>query len=157
MSMNTTKIMIAMLKNQDLLRYVHYLGNYDPLDKNLEDVGMATVKNNNFVLTLFNPEILVETKAMLFLNPYNVRFGRGTTANDKFLLDIVLPYKYWIIEETSELRVYSIAYQIAKTIDQKNIAGVGNIKITDCKAFKVDNTFSGVSLIFEVENATYMG
>jgi hypothetical protein len=106
---------------------------------------------------LFNPEILVETKAMLFLNPYNVRFGRGTTANDNFLLDIVLPYKYWIIEETSELRVYSIAYQIAKTIDQKNIAGVGNIKITDCKAFKVDNTFSGVSLIFEVENATYMG
>lgn len=146
-----------MLTNQDLLRYIHYLGDYDPLDKRLEDVGMAKVKQDNFVLTLFNPTILTNTKAMLFLNPYNGRFRKGSTANDVFTLDIVIPYDYWIISDTSELRAYSIAYQIAKTIDQKNIAGVGNVAIVDYKAFKVDDTFSGVTLLLEIENATYVG
>lgn len=155
MSKNTTKIMIAMLTNQDLLRYVYYMGDYDPLDTKLDNVGLVTVKNENFILAPFNPEVLSSTKTMLFLNPFSGRFGKGVAADDVYTLDIIAPYDFWIIGETSELRVYSIAHQVARSVDQKNIAGVGNIVIVNYKAYKVDDTFSGITLFLEVANATY--
>lgn len=146
-----------MLTNQDLLRYIHYLGDYNPLDKALEDVSLIQVKQQNFMLTPFNPEILSNTKIMLFLNPFSGRFGKNVEADDVYTLDILVPYDYWIIGDTSEIRVYSIAHQIAKSIDQKNIAGVGNVVIASYKAYKVDDTFAGVTLFLEVINASYKG
>lgn len=157
MSKNTTKIMFAMLTNQDLLRYIHYMGDYDPLDTNLGNVSLATVRRDNFVLTPFNPEILLNTKTMLFLNPYSGRFNKRATADDVYTLDIVVPYDYWIVGETSELRAYSIAHQISKSIDQKNIVGVGNAVVSSYKAYKVDDTFAGITLFIEVSNASYKG
>ena len=146
-----------MLTNQDLLRYIYYLGDYNPLDKTLEDVGIATVKNESFILTPFNPQILLSTKVMLFLNPYNGRFGKGVSADDVYTLDIVIPYDFWIIGETSELRAYSIAHQVAESVDQKKIAGVGNVVIDSYKAYKVDDTFAGITLLIKVSNASYRG
>lgn len=146
-----------MLTNQDLLRYIHYLGDYNPLDKELEDVGVATVKNENFILMPFNPKILLNTKTMLFLNPFTGQFDKSVAADDVYALDIVVPYDFWIIGETSELRAYSIAHQVAESVDQKKIAGVGNVVIDSYKAYKVDDTFAGITLFIKVSNASYRG
>lgn len=155
MSQNTLKLIFAMLLNQDLVRYIHYLGDYNPLDKNLPDIDFAEVKDNNFVMTKFNPEILIETKIMMFFNPHRGRFTGQVTAGDMYQLDIIIPYAHWVIKNTGELRAYSIAYEVAQVIDQKNIAGIGKVEITGWESYKVDNTFSGLTLFMEVTNATY--
>lgn len=154
MSENTTKLKVALLKNQDLLRYIHYLGDFNPLDASLENVDDVIVDKYNFVLTPYNPEILSQSKIMIFLNPFTGMYDKSVTADDVYALDIIVPYKFWVINETSELRAYSIAHQIAKTIDQKKVAGIGNVVIRRYKAYKVDDTFAGLTLFIEVTNAS---
>lgn len=155
MSKNTLKLIFAMLLNQNLVRYIHYLGDYNPLDSNLPNVNYVEVKDSSFVMTKFNPEILKETKTMIFFNPQRGRFTGQVTAGDMYQMDIIIPYTYWVIKNTSELRAYSIAHEVAQVIDQKNVAGIGNVEITGWESYKVDDTFSGLTLYMEVTNATY--
>jgi len=154
MSKNTIKLLFTLLSNQSLLRYVHYLGDYNPLDSNLSDVDASEVKSNNFVLTKFNEKILNETKISIFFNPHRGHFNKSTTAKHIYELVVVIPYKYWVIEDISELRAFSIADEIAKTIDQENIVGIGDVSIVDYDTFKLNNEFSGLAMYIETINAT---
>jgi hypothetical protein len=152
MSKNTIKLIFTLLGNQNLIRYIHYLGGYNPLDSNLPDVSPGEVKTRNFVLTTFNEKILEETKVSIFLYPHVSNFSRKSTAKDIYELVIAIPYKYWVIEGVSELRAFEIANEIAKSIDFENIVGIGNIYITRAETFKVNDEFSGLVMNFEVTN-----
>lgn len=143
-----------MLTNQNLLRYVSYLGDYNPVDSRLPDIESQDVKSNNLVLTKFNELILDETQVTLFFNPLNSMFTGQATSNDVYTLDIIIPYKYWLINNTSELRAYSIAYEVGQSIDQKNIAGIGNVEIMNWESYKVNDRFSGVTLFIKVTNSS---
>jgi len=154
MSKNTVKLIFTLLGNQNLLRYIHYLGDYNPLDGNLPNVNPGEVKANNFVLTTFNEKILEETKVSIFLNPHRGHFNRSTTAKHIYELVVTIPYKYWIIEDISELRAFSIADEIAKSIDQENIVGIGDVFIVDYDTFKLNDTFSGLVMYIETISPT---
>jgi len=152
MSKNTIKLVFTLLGNQNLLRYIHYLGDYNPLDGNLPNASPGEVKTRNFVLTTFNEKILEETKVSIFLYPHVSNFARRSTAKDIYELVIAIPYKYWVIEDVGELRAFEIANEIAKSIDFENIVGIGNVYITRAETFKVNNEFSGLVMHFEVTN-----
>jgi len=154
MSKNTIKLVFTLLGNQNLLRYIHYLGDYNPLDGNLPNASPGEVKVNNFILTTFNEKILEETKISIFLNPHRINFNRSATAKLVFELVIVVPYKYWIIKDIGELRACSIAYEIAQTIDQQNIVGIGDVFIIDGETFKLNDTFSGLAMYIETISPT---
>lgn len=156
MSVNTTKIVMSMLGNQNLLRYLSYLED-NPLDKSLPNISPMVVKQNNVVLTQFNQDILMDTKILMFINPFKGRFTFKTLANDVYAIEIIIPYKYWLIEDTGELRAFSIAYEIAKTIDQQNIAGIGDVNIIEWNSYKINEIFSGLTLFIEVTNAAIKG
>lgn len=154
MSKNTIKLLFTLLGNQDLLRYIHYLGDCNPLDISLPDVSPSEVKDDNFILTTFNEKILEENKILIFLNPHRGHFNRSTTAKHIYELVVTIPYKYWIIEDISELRAFSIADEIAKSVDQKNIVGIGDVFIVDYDTFKLNDIFSGLVMYIETISPT---
>lgn len=159
-SENTSKLANTILENQNLLRYIHYLDNkIHPLDKNNKDVNWFVVRNNNFVFTHFNEEILTETKIILFFNPVISDFRNPTISKDVYSLSVVIPNMYWIIGNNSqfELRGWKIMREIVKILDQKNIVGVGDVKVTNIKAGVYNNNYSIISCTIETENPSIKG
>lgn len=155
MSKNTTDLIYAMLTNRNLARYIHYIGDFDPLDVNLPNVKSSVVKANNFVLTHFNLDVLSEAKILVFINPVQGKFNSNNVlAGDQYVVDIIIPYKYWYIGNTGELRAYKIAYEICQAIDFKNVAGIGNVEITNWNSSKVNDLYSGLKLFISVTNGT---
>ena len=154
-SQNTVKLMYALLGNQDLLKYIYFLGDYDPLTKSSSELDIADIRNKSFILTKFDPKILLATKVMLFVNPYKGKFPKDAVTDDVYAIDIIVPNDFWVVKNTSELRAYEIAHQIALTIDRKGIAGIGNCNIFDYNSYKVDDTFSGVTLFVLTQNVGY--
>ena len=154
-SKNTMKLILAMLANQNLVRYIHYLSDSDPLDTNLPDANPLQVKEDNFILTQYNSDVLVENKISIFVNPMRGSFKpNDVTSNDQYTIDIVIPYVYWNIKDTGDIRAYQIAYEICQVIDFKKIAGLGNVEVAGWNSYKVDNQFSGLTLFVNVTNGT---
>lgn len=153
-SMNVTKLILAVITNQNFLRYVSYLDHEDPLSSQRDDISPLDVKDDNFILTKFNDKILRESKIVIFFNPYEGSFTHRASNVSTYTMDIIVPYDYWIIEDTGELRAYSIAHEIAKVIDQKNVAGIGLVDIASWESYKVNNSFSGLTLAIRVTDGT---
>lgn len=153
-SMNTTKLVFNLLFNQNLLRYIHYLGDYNPLDERIPNVEASVVKDNNFILTKFNDKIITDTKIFIFVNPFRGRFTGSATADDFYEISIIVPREYWLIKNTSQLRAFEIAYEIGQSVDQKNIAGIGNVEIVNWDTFKASDSHDGLVLLLQVTNGT---
>ncbi len=162
-SENILKIILALLPNQNLLRYIHYLDeeNKHPLDPTLPNVSAGIIKNNNFIFTHFNEEILTEAKVLIFFNSRHGRFShKNALSEDIFQMDIIVPYDFWMIETdgTLELRAYSIAYEIAKVLEEKSdIAGIGKLSIIDYDSAKVSDRHSRLTLFMKASNFTFTG
>lgn len=154
-STNRMKILNELLGNQRLLKYIFYLDE-QPLSN--EDVNPSVVRDKNFVFTKFDESIITETEIKIFFTTENIIFPRGnTTAPTFYMMDIILHNKYWTMYRSMIERPYAIADEIAKSIDQKSIAGVGRVWIGEAPSYKVNQSHAGVSLRIEVENATVRG
>ncbi len=159
-SENTSKLVTAILLNQDLLKYIYYLDNaVHPLDKSNADVSWLKVRDSNFIFAHFNEEILTDKKILVFFNPMTSDFRNPTLSKDIYSLSVAIPHRYWVIGNNSgfELRGWSIMREIAKTIDQKNIAGIGDVLMTNVQAGKLNNSFSIISCSIETTNASVKG
>ena len=152
-STNRMKIISELLKNQRLLKYLTYL-NDNPLSG--ADVNAGSVLRDNVVLTKFNETILTETKILMFLTTDSIRFSRGRVLDDTiYNLDIVLPNHKWTIYSNMIERPMAIADEIAKSIDQQRVAGIGEVWISAVNTGKVNSTYSFLNLKISVANATY--
>ena len=95
------------------------------------DVNAGAVLRDNVVLTKFNETILTETKILMFLTTDSIRFSRGRVLDDTiYNLDIVLPNDKWTIYSNMIERPMAIADEIAKSIDQQRVAGIGEVWIS---------------------------
>lgn len=155
MSKNTTDLIYAMLTNRNLVKYIHYIGDFDPLDVSLPNVKASDVKANNFVMTHFNTKVLTEAKIILFFRPIRSKFPSGkVTSIDQYAIDIIIPYDYLVIGDTGDLRGAEISYEICQAVDLKNIAGIGNVEVTEGDSYKVNDQFEGWRLFLNVTNGT---
>ena len=154
-STNRMKIIQELLKNQRLLKYLTYL-NDNPLSG--ADVNAGIVLKDNIVLTKFNPNILTETKILMFLTTDIIRFGRGRVTDDTiYNLDIVLPNDKWTIYSNMVERPLAIADEIAKSIDQQRVAGIGEVWISSVNTGKVNDDYAVLNLKISVANGTTKG
>lgn len=155
MSTNRMKIISELLKNQRLLKYLTYL-NDNPLSG--ADVNAGAVLRDNVVLTKFNETILTETKILMFLTTDSIRFSRGRVLDDTiYNLDIVLPNDKWTIYSNMIERPMAIADEIAKSIDQQRVAGIGEVWISAVNTGKANSTYSFLNLKISVANGTIKG
>lgn len=157
-SENTSKLVNEMLSNQDLIKYIHYLDNKKhPLDPSNPPVSARQVMNENFEFVLFNDNIVTDTQILIFFNPVINDYRGKTLSVDTFAMDIAIPNRYWIIQNKDgiQLRAYEIAYEVAKSIDGKNITGIGDVEIVSTQTGRIGSKgVSVISIVIEIKNTT---
>lgn len=152
---NLIKLLEVLLSNENLKKYIFYLID-DPLSQPTVDVDL--LETNNIILNLFDSNILDERRVTLFINPLEGDLRSQPLSDLTFTIDIVIPYKKWIMGEFGgQLRVFRIADEIAKEIDQKNVMGIGDTEIVRFRLFKVNNDYSGMTLWIKVNSSTLKG
>lgn len=145
-----------LLGSQNISRYVYYLDN-DPLDPSKSDVTVDLLGNGNIILTLFDEKVLTESQVKLFLNPFQGTLKTMPLSDIVFTLDIIVPNLYWILSGMGQLRPYRIADEFAQLVDGQKVAGLGMVNITNFKAYKVNDTYSGLTLFIGVNSSTLKG
>lgn len=153
---NLVKLLSLLLSSQNIARYIIYL-NDDPLNLLLPDVTVDLMENGNISLTLFDEKVLTDNKVKIFLNPYNGSLKTMPLSDIVFVMDIIMQNTYWVLSGMGQLRPYRISDEFAQLVDGQKVAGIGEVNITNFKAYKVNDTYSGLSLFIEINSSTLKG
>ena len=151
---NLLKLLALILNNQNILKYIYYLDD-DPL--NQPNVSVNLLETNNIILTLFDENILSEQKIKVFLNPLQGNFDNMPLSDLVYILDIVVPNSKWILHGLGQLRAYRISDEFSQMVDGQMVAGIGETEIIKFKTFKVNDNYSGLSLLISVKSSTMKG
>jgi hypothetical protein len=144
-------------QNQNIKRYIKYLSN-TPLDKTDEqpDINDSLI-NDNLILTPYNDKIITEPKVVLFCNPMNGDLESENVGEEIFTIDMIVPISSWVLQGQGKLRTFRISAEIAKLIDDKDVTGIGKVKITKFKCYKVNDSNAGMTIWIRVNTATSKG
>lgn len=155
---NLSNILTTIVVNQNLLRYVIYLSESigdNPLDTNKTDIILDdSIMSNSFLLTPTDPSIMTNEVVKIFINPLSGNLKPRPLGKDVYVIDIVVPLRYWTLKGLGLLRPFRIAHEISTKIDGLNIAGFGQVEITDYKVSRINDKFSCLTLFVEVKSAT---
>ena len=155
-SKNMNEIVDELLKNKSLLRWITYLDD-DPLSEEKPDVKLSRVLGKKIVLTKVNESILTEAEGIVFITPKGgaeKRNQKGVLADTIFEVNIAMPnhlsYSYPLRTD----RFSTIASEIAKTLDGKNITGVGETRVsTSFNTYKINEIYTAMMLYINVTNS----
>ena len=143
-----------LLGSQNISKYIYHLVD-DPLSES--DVTEDLMGNGNIILTLFDETVLTNSQVKVFLNPFNGSLKSMPLSDIVFTLDIIVPNLYWKLNGMGQIRPYRIADEFAQLVDGQKVAGMGEVNITNFKAYKVNATYSGLTLFIEVNSSTTKG
>lgn len=152
---NLSKMLGLLINNQNFKRYIVYLDKY-PLDPSLPDINDNLI-GKNIYLTPISEDILDTASVKVFINSYEGNLRNNPIGYDIYVIDIVVPVRYWLISGKGEIRPFRIAREIANTLDNQYIAGTEKINITKYHIFKINESYSGLTVWLEVTNATVRG
>lgn len=151
---NLLKILALLLNNENIKKYIYYLVD-NPISQ--PNVTQNLIKSKHIILTPFNPNILSQEKVCVFLNPYSGSFRDSALSNLEFLIDIIIPSSKWLLNGLGQIRCFRLADEISQLLDQQKIAGMTETEITQFKMYKVDDSYSGLSLWIKVNSSTMKG
>ena len=148
------KLLSLLLESKNISKYIYHLVD-DPLSES--DVTEDLMVNGNIILTLFDETVLTNSQVKVFLNPFNGSLKSMPLSDIVFTLDIIVPNLYWKLNGMGQIRPYRIADEFAQLVDGQKVAGIGEVNITNFKAYKVNATYSGLTLFIEVNSSTLKG
>lgn len=151
---NLVKLFTLIYENKNISKYVYYLVD-DPLS--MPDVTVDLLENGNYLLTVFDDKVLEEEKVRIFLNPYSGDLRNIPIGEITYIMDIVVPNAKWILRGLGQIRAFRIADEFSKMVDGQYVAGLGQVNITNFRLFKVNNSYSGISLFIKVNTSTLKG
>lgn len=128
---NLQKIMKRLLTNQKLLRYLYYTDK-DPLNPEKIDVTPEVAYQDGKTGVIRIVPIIDEKEDSKSIITMRVLKGVPSADNSEFLeiffaIEIFVPIQQWIIKD-SNLRPYAIMGEIQKSLNDKRINGLGEIK-----------------------------
>lgn len=127
---NLIKITKKLLKNQNLCRLLVNT-DLDPLnkDKHPEDInGMDLFQKNILVVPFLDSENQsTESKLVLYYSSGEVSNSNSDNENLSFIINVFCPFKEWRIAG-DDLRPYAIMSEIRKSLQDKRINGLGEIR-----------------------------
>jgi len=127
---NLIKLAKKLINNQDLCNLLVNT-DLDPLNKqthpNLID-GMSLLHKNIRVIPLVTSEDqTTESKIVLLFDEGSVNYNNSDNENLSFLINVYCPFKEWLITGDT-LRPFAIMSEIRKTLQDKRLNGLGEIK-----------------------------
>lgn len=154
---NLEKIFEAICENKTIAKLVFYL-DHDPISK--PDVSINMLKEGYYFINFFDGSIPEKDKIRLFVNFIDGDFSRPTsgTGTLDFLIEIVIPMKYWVLSGKSELRAVNVLDEIAMMIDQQLGFGIGQARVTRCRSSKVSGAdYNVMSANIRVNSSSLKG
>ncbi|MDD4779005.1 MAG: hypothetical protein PHT02_00180 [Tissierellia bacterium] len=149
---NLVNLFTLLYFNQNISKYVYYLVD-DPLSIT-EDVPVDLKDEGYYLLTVFDNSIPQIEKIRIFLNPYSGNLKKIGTGEILYQMDIIVPNTKWILNGMGQIRAFRIANEFNKMVDGKPVAGIGSVCIEGFRTFKVNDTYSGVSLFISTSALT---
>lgn len=149
-SQNKMNLLMAMLQNNDLRKWVYYLTD-NPSEE--PDIPVQKVINEHFNLNKFSDDIQQMSKVILFIDPVEGIFRHNKPSAEEWAISIALPNEFWFIKETGKERVFEIAHRIALCIDDQRLAGIGKALITSYKVYNINQRWTQLTLYVEVVNS----
>lgn len=127
---NLLKICKKLLGNEDLCRLLVHT-DLDPLnkEKHPEKInGLDLFQKNIKVIPFLDAEKQnTESKIVLFYSSGEVNSNNSDNENLSFIINVYCPFKEWRITGDN-LRPYAIMSEIRKTIQNKRLNGLGEIR-----------------------------
>jgi len=151
---NLLKILALLLENENIKKYIYYLTDNPLIEIN---VTQDLVELGHVILTPFNPVVLSQEKVCVFLNPYSGDFKNSSLSNLEFLIDIIIPSSKWLLNGLGQIRAFRLADEISQILDQQKIAGMTEVEVTRFKMYKVDESYSGLTLWIKVNSSSMKG
>jgi hypothetical protein len=148
---NLVKLFTLLYESANISKYVYYLVD-NPLS--MPDVSVDLLENGNYILNVFDDKILQDDKVRIFLNPYNGDLRDIPIGEITYVMDIIIPNKYWVLNGLGQLRAFRIADEFSKLVDGQYVAGLGQVNITYFKIYKVNDSYSGLSLFIKINTPT---
>lgn len=129
MGENLQLITKRLLANQNLLKLLYYTDK-DPLNK--PDINDDIIKNEIFDTLIKIVPRLKPRETARSIVAFRVTKGRKTKINDEFqdieiAFEVFVPLTQWILKDVS-LRPFLIMSEIEKSLDGKEINGLGKIQ-----------------------------
>lgn len=152
---NLMKLLALIVGNQNILKYIYYIDSNNPISQ--PDVTQDLIENGNIILTPFNSEVLSKEKICMFINVHEGNLKYQPLSDIVILIDVIIPIKKWLLNGLGQIRVFRIADEIAQLIDQKNVAGIGQVEINNFRTYKVDNTYGGLTLWIKINSSSMKG
>lgn len=134
---NLLSLFALIYENKNIAKYMYHLNN-DPLAE--PEVSIDLLSEGYYFLTLFDGTITEEEKIRLFLNPIYGDLSKYPLSNITYLIEIVVPLKYWILHGRAEVRPIRILDEISQMIDQQRIAGITKAEITKFRSGRISNS-----------------
>lgn len=152
---NLEKIFAAICENSTIGKYIYYL-NQDPMTQ--PEVTINLYKNGYYFINFFDGNIPDKEQVRLFLNFVDADFSRQPLSRITYLVEILIPSKYWTINGKAELRGRKILDEIAIMIDQQLGYGIGEAQITGCHSTRVGTTgYNVMSANIVINSSTLKG
>ena len=127
---NLIKIAQRLLQNQSLCKLIKNT-DMDPLNQDLhpdEINGLSLLNKNVRVVPLITAEDqTTESKIVLLFDEGKVNYSNSDNENLSLAINIYCPFEEWIIVGDT-LRPFAIMSEIRKSIQDKRINGLGEIK-----------------------------
>ena len=152
---NLVKLFSLLYSNQNIAKYVYYLID-DPLSIQ-ENVPIDLYSEGYYLLTVFDNSIPTVEKVRIFLNPFSGNLKSIGTGEILYQMDIIVPNSKWILNGMGQIRAFRITSEFNKMVDQKPVAGIGSVKVEGFRTFKVNDTYSGISIFINTTTLTTKG
>lgn len=147
---NLIKICKSLLKNDDLCRLLKNT-DYDPLNKEKHPEKIDSLKlfqkNIRVIPLVRDSEELTESILVLYYEAGEISSINSDNENMSFIINVYCPFKEWEITGDN-LRPYAIMSEIRKSIQDKRINGLGEIRYEGFTASTLTEEMGAFSMRF---------
>lgn len=149
---NLIKIAKKLIQNQDLLKYLINT-DLDPVNKEKHpDIidGLEVLnKNIRFIPLITAEDQTTTSKIVIMFDEGEVSMSNSDNENMSLLINIYCPFSEWLITGDS-LRPFAIMSEVRKTIQDKRINGLGEIKYLGFNVASLTEEMGAYSMRFTI-------
>ena len=145
---NLVELVNRLLSNQTLCKLLEYT---DPNPLEHEDFNTKSLKNKRIkILPKVDPQEDTKSTIVLLFNS-----GYTNSANTEFkklnlLIYVYVPFNNWIIN-SSQLRPFAIMSEIQKCLDDKQIKGLGRLRLSEFSTDLITDEMGAYRMNFTLE------
>ncbi|KAA9007386.1 hypothetical protein F4V43_02545 [Paenibacillus spiritus] len=148
---NIENIMVMLADNQNLCKLLFYPSNNPYQEPEIDDTSSL------FFTKIFPfPKIPdVKDEAGSYLSIYFDRYRIGSNRGTKegcIVFTAIVHNNLWRMENTGELRPYSLLHEIDETINRESGLGIKKIEFDSMEFVYVNESYSGYRIIYQISS-----